>query len=288
MRKPIDYCVFIRKFTLIIKIKTMYTQLDIESHFDGKLKIAYLNQPETMNALTKPSLGDLKDFIKECSDDPTVRCVAISGRGRAFCSGQNLDDAFVQGNDHHDDDIIRRIVTDYYNPLVLEITRCKKPVVALVNGPAVGAGAMLALICDFVLANNKAYFSQAFSNIGLIPDTGGTYFLPKLLGRQLANYLAFTGKKLSAEESKSYGLVAEVFTEEEFNSKSMEILEKVSNMPTVGLKLTKKAFANSYNNTLKEQLELEGDLQQEAAETEDFKEGVQAFLQKRKPEYKGK
>lgn len=277
-----------RKFTLIIKNKTMYTQLDIESHFDGKLKIAYLNQPETMNALTKPSLGDLKDFIKECSDDPTVRCVAISGRGRAFCSGQNLDDAFVQGNDHHDDDIIRRIVTDYYNPLVLEITRCKKPVVALVNGPAVGAGAMLALICDFVLANNKAYFSQAFSNIGLIPDTGGTYFLPKLLGRQLANYLAFTGKKLSAEESKSYGLVAEVFTEEEFNSKSMEILEKVSNMPTVGLKLTKKAFANSYNNTLKEQLELEGDLQQEAAETEDFKEGVQAFLQKRKPEYKGR
>lgn len=277
-----------RKFTLIKKNKTMYTQLDIESHFDGKLKIAYLNQPETMNALTKPSLGDLKDFIKECSDDPTVRCVAISGRGRAFCSGQNLDDAFVQGNDHHDDDIIRRIVTDYYNPLVLEITRCKKPVVALVNGPAVGAGAMLALICDFVLANNKAYFSQAFSNIGLIPDTGGTYFLPKLLGRQLANYLAFTGKKLSAEESKSYGLVAEVFTEEEFNSKSMEILEKVSNMPTVGLKLTKKAFAHSYNNTLKEQLELEGDLQQEAAETEDFKEGVQAFLQKRKPEYKGK
>jgi len=266
----------------------MYTQLDIESHFDGKLKIAYLNQPNTMNALTKPSLGDLKDFIKECSDDPTVRCVAISGRGKAFCSGQNLDDAFVQGNDHHDDDIIRRIVTDYYNPLVLEITRCKKPVVALVNGPAVGAGAMLALICDFVLANDKAYFAQAFSNIGLIPDTGGTYFLPKLLGRQLANYLAFTGKKLSAEESKSYGLVAEVFTEEEFNSKSMEILEKVSNMPTVGLKLTKKAFASSYNNTLKEQLELEGDLQQEAAETEDFKEGVKAFLQKRKPEYKGK
>ncbi|MEN4761552.1 MULTISPECIES: enoyl-CoA hydratase-related protein [unclassified Chryseobacterium] len=266
----------------------MYTQLDIESHFDGKLKIAYLNQPDTMNALTKPSLSDLKDFVKECSNDPTVRCVAISGRGRAFCSGQNLDDAFVTGKEHHDNDIIRKIVVDYYNPLVTEITRCKKPVVALVNGPAVGAGAMLALICDFVLANEKAYFSQAFSNIGLIPDTGGTYYLPKLLGRQLANYLAFTGKRLSAEESKSYGLVAEVFTEEEFNSKSLEILEKVSNMPTVGLKLTKKAFANSYNNTLKEQLELEGDLQQEAAETEDFIEGVNAFLEKRKPNYKGK
>ncbi|WP_153397868.1 enoyl-CoA hydratase-related protein [Chryseobacterium vaccae] len=266
----------------------MYTQLDIEMHFDGKLKIAYLNQPETMNALTKPSLSDLKDFIKECSEDETVRCVAISGRGRAFCSGQNLDDAFVQGNEHRDNDIIRKIVVDYYNPLVLEVTRCKKPVIALVNGPAVGAGAMLALICDFVLANNKAYFSQAFSNIGLIPDTGGTYFLPKLLGRQLANYLAFTGKKLSAEESKMHGLVAEVFREEEFAPKSMEILEKMANMPTAAIKLTKKAFANSYNNTLKEQLELEGDLQQEAAETEDFIEGVNAFLQKRKPNYKGK
>jgi len=266
----------------------MYTQLDIELHFDGKLKIAYLNQPDTMNALTKPSLSDLKDFVKECNEDPIVRCVAISGRGRAFCSGQNLDDAFVQGNKHHDHDIIRRIVTEYYNPLVMEITHCKKPVIALVNGPAVGAGAMLALICDFVLANNKAYFAQAFSNIGLIPDTGGTYFLPKLLGRQLANYLAFTGKRLSAEEAKSYGLVAEIFNEEEFNTKSMEILEKMSNMPTAAIKLTKKAFAQSYNNTLKEQLELEGDLQQKAAETEDFKEGVSAFLQKRKPNYKGK
>ncbi|MDR2237220.1 MAG: enoyl-CoA hydratase/isomerase family protein [Chryseobacterium sp.] len=266
----------------------MYTQLDIETHFDGKLKIAYLNQPETMNALTKPALSDLKDFIKECSEDETVRCVAISGRGRAFCSGQNLDEAFVVGKEHHDNDIIRKIVVDYYNPLVMEVTRCKKPVIALVNGPAVGAGAMLALICDFVLANNKAYFSQAFSNIGLIPDTGGTYFLPKLLGRQLANYLAFTGKKLSAEESKSYGLVAEVFTEEEFAPKSMEILGKMANMPTAAIKLTKKAFASSYTNTLKEQLELEGDLQQEAAETEDFIEGVNAFLQKRKPDYKGK
>ncbi|CAA7195659.1 enoyl-CoA hydratase-related protein [Chryseobacterium potabilaquae] len=266
----------------------MYTQLDIETHFEGKLKIAYLNQPESLNALTKPALAELKEFVKLCSEDDTVRCVAISGRGRAFCSGQNLDEAFAVGKEHHDQDIIRKIVVDYYNPLVTEITHCKKPVVALVNGPAVGAGAMLALICDFVLATDKAYFAQAFSNIGLIPDTGGTYFLPKLLGRQLANYLAFTGKKLSAEESKSYGLVAEVFSEAEFALKSMEILGKMSNMPTAAIKLTKKAFAHSYTNTLKEQLELEGDLQQEAAETEDFLEGVNAFLQKRKPDYKGK
>lgn len=266
----------------------MYTQIEIVTHFDGKLKIAYLNQPETMNALNKPALGDLKDFIAECSEDETVRCVAISGRGRAFCSGQNLDDAFVQGSDHHEHRIVERIVLDYYNPLVTEITHCKKPVIALVNGPAAGAGAMLALICDFVLASEKAFFAQAFVNIGLIPDTGGTYYLPKLLGRQLANYLAFTGKKLSAEEAKNHGLVAEVFTESEFEAKSLEILEKMVDLPTAAIKLTKKAFAHSYDNTLKQQLELEGELQQQAAHTEDFYEGVAAFLEKRKPNYKGK
>lgn len=265
-----------------------YIQFDVESHFDGKLKIAFLNQPETYNALAKPILTELKDFFQQCSNDENVRCVAISGRGKAFCSGQNLDDAFVQGNEHQEKNIVHKIVKDYYNPLVTELTQCKKPVVALVNGPAVGAGAMLALICDFVLASEKAYFLQAFSNIGLIPDTGGTYFLPKLVGRQMANYLAFTGKKMSAEESKSLGLVAEVFSEAEFSQKSLEILEKLTEMPTAALKLTKKAFAHSYDNSLKQQLDLEADLQQEAAQTEDFFEGVSSFLEKRKPNYKGK
>ncbi len=266
----------------------MYTQFDVETHFDGKVKIAYLNQADTMNALTKPSLAELKDFFARCSNDDQVRCVVISGRGRAFSSGQNLDDAFVQGKEHHDKHIVHKIVKDYYNPLVLEITQCKKPVVALVNGPAVGAGAMLALICDIVLASENAYFMQAFSNIGLIPDTGGTYFLPKLVGRQMANYLAFTNKKLNADEAKSLGLVGEVFGESDFEKKSMEILENIANMPTSALKLTKKAFLHSYDNTLKQQLELEAELQQEAAHTDDFFEGVDAFLEKRKPNYKGK
>lgn len=265
----------------------MYTQFDVESHFSGKLQVAFLNNPQTFNALTKPALLELKDFFHRCSNDENVRCVAISGRGKAFCSGQNLGDAFSAEN-HRQKNEIHKIVKDYYNPLVLELTRCKKPVVALVNGPAVGAGAMLALICDFVLASEKAYFSQAFSNIGLIPDTGGTYFLPKLVGRQMANYLAFTGKKLGAEESKNLGLVAEVFGEEEFLSKSFEVLGNLANMPTSALKLTKKAFAHSYENSLEKQLELEAELQQEAAETEDFMEGISAFLQKRKPIYKGR
>ena len=265
----------------------MYTQLEIESHLDGKLQIAYLNHPETYNSLNKTLLTELKTFVQESSADENVRCIAISGRGKAFCSGQNLKDA-LSFNDPEEEKVIQRMVLDFYNPLVKEIANCTKPVISLVNGPAVGAGAMLALICDFSLATESAYFSQAFVNIGLIPDTGGTYWLPKLLGRQQANYLAFTGKKLSATEAKNLGLIADVFEDENFLVNAMGILEQISNLPTKAIALTKKAFNASYENTLDAQLDLEGVLQQEAAESEDFMEGVSAFLEKRKPEYKGK
>ena len=265
----------------------MYTQLEIESLLEGKLQIAYLNQPETFNSLNKILLKELRTFVHEASKNPEVRCIAISGRGKAFCSGQNLKEALSLGN-AEDDRIIQRIVIDYYNPLVKEIAHAKKPVVSLVNGAAVGAGAMLALICDISLATESSYFSQAFVNIGLIPDTGGTYWLPKLLGRQQANYLAFTGKKLSATEAKNMGLIADVFPDENFMESAMEVLTTLSNLPTKAISLTKKAFNESYDNNLSQQLDLEGILQQEAAETEDFREGVAAFLQKRKPNYKGK
>lgn len=265
----------------------MYTQLEIESLLEGKLQIAYLNQPETFNSLNKILLKELRTFVHEASKNPEVRCIAISGRGKAFCSGQNLKEALSLGN-AEDDRIIQKIVIDYYNPLVKEIAHAKKPVVSLVNGAAVGAGAMLALICDISLATESSYFSQAFVNIGLIPDTGGTYWLPKLLGRQQANYLAFTGKKLSATEAKNMGLIADVFPDENFMESAMEVLTTLSNLPTKAISLTKKAFNESYENSLNEQLDVEGILQQEAAETEDFREGVTAFLEKRKPNYKGK
>ena len=265
----------------------MYAQLEIESHLEGKLQIAYLNDEKTYNSLNKNLLSELKKFIYDGSRNETVRCLAISGRGKAFCSGQNLKDA-MSFSDPEEERVIQRMVIDFYNPLVKEISDCRKPVISLVNGPAVGAGAMLALICDFTLATQSSYFSQAFVNIGLIPDTGGTYWLPKLLGRQQANYLAFTGKKLSATEAKNMGLIADVFEDENFMVNAMGVLEQISNLPTKAIALTKKAFNESYDNTLSQQLDVEGILQQKAAESDDFREGVSAFLEKRTPEYKGK
>lgn len=265
-----------------------YTFLEIENQLDGKLMIAYLNQPETYNSLNATMLQEIRAFVKQANETEGVRCIAISGRGKAFCSGQNLKEALTMGLQSEDKKIIQKIVTDYYNPLVTEIFHSKKPIVSLVNGPAVGAGAMLALICDITLATETSYFSQAFSNIGLIPDTGGTYWLPKLLGRQQANYLAFTGKKLSATEARNFGLIADVFPDAEFIEKSTEVLTQLANQPTAALSLTKRAFNESYMNSLTEQLDLEGVLQQQAAETEDFREGITAFLEKRKPDYKGK
>lgn len=266
----------------------MYTQFEVESHFDGRLKVIFLNQPEVFNSLNKTMLKELRHVIEAFGREEVVRCIAISGRGKAFCAGQNLKDA-VDLKDHVDDDReIQRIVIDYYNPLVEAITHSKKPIVALINGPAVGAGAMLAMITDFALATESAYLSLGFANIGLIPDTAGTYYLPKLVGRQVASYLAFTGKKLPALEAKKLGMIADVFPDADFAEKSFEILSHLSFAATKAIGLTKKAFVESEHHTLKEQLDLESIYQQSAAQSHDFREGITAFLEKRKPEYIGK
>lgn len=264
-----------------------YTQIRIENHFDGKLVVLVLNQPESYNSLTAVMLSELRTAVSEAAKSDTVRCIALRGEGKAFCSGQNLKEALSFG-DIKNDRSVQRFIIESYNPLVKEIVQCRKPVVALVHGLAVGAGASLALICDFSFSSESTYFSFAFSKIGLIPDTAATYFLPKSVGRQTALYLAFTGKKISSLEAVTMGLTQEVFADEEFQGKSMDLLKEICNLPTKALGLTRKAIDESYDNKLKEQLDLEGILQQSAAETHDFMEGVQAFIEKRKPEFLGR
>lgn len=266
----------------------MYTQFEVESHFDGRVQVIFLNQPEVFNSLNKVMLKELKQAIDSFGQDDVVRCIAISGRGKAFCAGQNLKDAVDLHDNVDDDREIQRMVIDFYNPLVMSITHSRKPIISLVNGPAVGAGAMLALVTDFTLATESSYFSFAFSNIGLIPDTAGTYVLPRLVGRQVASYLAFTGKKVPAMEAKKLGMVADVFSDEEFAEKSFEILGLLSNAATKAIGLTKKAFFEGETNSLKEQLDVESIYQQSAAHSDDFNEGIRAFLDKRKPSYTGR
>lgn len=262
-------------------------QIKISYHHDGKVALIEFNQPESFNSFTRQMLTEIRESLKEINENPNIRAIGITGVGKAFCAGQNLKealDAMQAGQERP----IQKMIQEAYNPLVLQMNKMSKPVVTLVNGPAVGAGAIFALIADFSLASESSYFAQAFVNIGLIPDTGGTYYLPRLLGRQMAHYLAFTGEKISANEAKSLGLIAKVYPDEQLYEKGLELLGKLAQLPTQAIALTKQAIAESYNNTLEQQLELEAKLQYNASETKDFKEGIAAFLEKRKPHYEGK
>jgi 2-(1,2-epoxy-1,2-dihydrophenyl)acetyl-CoA isomerase len=206
----------------------------------------------------------------------------ITGNGKAFCAGQDLSEAMdAKGPD------LSTIVSEHYNPIILAIRKLAKPVIAAVNGVAAGAGANIALACDIVVAHEKASFIQAFSKIGLIPDSGGTFTLPRLIGFQRASALMMTGDKVPAHQALRMGMIYQVFSEEDYPSKVHALALKMAQMPTKGLALTKAALNKSYVNDLQEQLDLEETLQVRAGKTYDFNEGVQAFLEKRAPEFKG-
>jgi 2-(1,2-epoxy-1,2-dihydrophenyl)acetyl-CoA isomerase len=221
--------------------------------------------------------------LDACAVDDNVRVVVIKGEGKAFCAGQDLAEVIDPEGPE-----MKNIVGKHYNPIVLKIRNLEKPVIAAVNGVAAGAGANIALACDITIAKKSAAFIQAFSKIGLIPDSGGTFFLPRLIGLQKAMALMFTGEKVGAEQAEKLNMIYKAVDDETFEEEVLKFAETLAVMPTRGLGLTKKAVNLGLFNNLEDQLAVEGVLQTEAGETEDFREGVNAFLEKRAAVFKGR
>ncbi len=245
----------------------------------GRIK---LNRPEKFNSFNREMALQMQAALDTFSSDNNVRCILIDAEGKAFCAGQDLSEAIAP-----DGPGIQKIVDEHYNPIIIKIREAQKPVVAVVHGVAAGAGANIALACDIVLAGESASFIQAFSKIGLIPDSGGTFFLPRLIGSQRAAGLMMLADKVGGKEAAEMGMVYKCFDDASLKLEADKICNQLANMPTKGIALTKMLLNQSATSNLKEQLKLEEVYQAQAGQTYDHKEGVNAFLEKRLPVFKG-
>jgi 2-(1,2-epoxy-1,2-dihydrophenyl)acetyl-CoA isomerase len=251
------------------------------SMHEGIAIIEFL-RPDVFNSFNKVMALEMQAALDSIKSDQDVRCVIIKGKGKAFCAGQDLKEVTDPNGPP-----LTSIVRDHYNPIIERIRELNKPVIAAVNGVAAGAGANIALACDVVIATESASFIQAFSKIGLIPDSGGTFFLPRLIGFQKASALIMLGDKIGAKEAESMGMIYKWIPDADFEAEVEKLAKKLASMPTKGLAFTKKALNRSLYNDLGSQLALEEQLQTKAGSTHDYNEGVAAFLEKRKPEFKG-
>ena len=244
-----------------------------------------LNRPDRLNAFNPEMHKELRKALERALDEAAVRAVLLTGAGRGFCAGQDLSERNVSSEAPID---LSVSLGSHYNPLVRRLRELPKPVVCAVNGVAAGAGANIALACDLVIAARSASFVQSFARLGLVPDSGGTWFLPRLAGSARAMGLALLGEKISAEQAQQWGLIWKVVEDADLVKEAEALARSLAQGPTKGYGLVKKALNASWGNSLDAQLELERDLQREAGLSQDYREGVAAFMQKRKPEYKGK